>query len=650
MYQSTRIRRPPQLHHHHHQQQPHSIHRPSSRRPSSPPSHLQRLNPPPPPPPPPINSLRLPTPAALVSAGPIPTLPNQLDSQLQNSDIVRVVIQKRLHQTAPPPALAIDERHQGNSFSSQQSQKIKSRLDDDSLERFSAEPPQQPPRPPFFSKRTSTNESDFPEGMPRIATLQMIQQHGGQRDDNIIKPNLPPPYLFDHDNSETDSSQINKHKDESTNNKPEDSPQVDDATRADYSDSVNSPVYVVYPVKGALDIRGTGHGDDESDTDDGSVVLGTYGSQRPLPPDTLLKDTNDNDSSNEEPVVGEQSKQGYRPSPPFTDSSSPQLASDFPYPLERPDPSMFTSHMREKPLLIPSEQDQQEHHSRPDDHEKNINRNDQGNSNENDENNSNNHEIDRDASLNVIPYLQDHVPFTLKENAGAISATLHRLGGSSNVVTASSTPIAYVYTPTMRTLLRRPEEVYLHAGFERGPVLLPSQQASSSSSSAPSPQNFMAPFVASANAEAPTKNGWSVVMPNQSNGNDATSMDRRRDDAGSIQAEDNSKGDNVDEIKDKIEKNDEKREEEAVNGKIEMGKTTESVQVKTESGDKEGVTEKGEFDVENFTPQLFGGFKPIFEFPLDTETDGVIGDKVSGGAVAMVERPRSGYHTETMSV
>lgn len=79
----------------------------------------------------------------------------------------------------------------------------------------------------------------------------------------------------------------------------------------------------------------------------------------------------------------------------------------------------------------------------------------------------------------------------------------------------------------------------------------------------------MAPFVASVSAEAPSKNGWSVVVVEPT-------INRKSDDVREI-SEDNS--------------------------------DTEETQ-----------TEKNEFDPESFKPQLFGGFKPIYEFPtLDVD-------------------------------
>lgn len=61
----------------------------------------------------------------------------------------------------------------------------KLRMEDEISDRFSAEPPQVPPRPIIFPKNRADSQ------MPKVATLQMIQQRGAL-DDEIVKSNLPP--------------------------------------------------------------------------------------------------------------------------------------------------------------------------------------------------------------------------------------------------------------------------------------------------------------------------------------------------------------------------------------------------------------------------------------------------------------------------
>lgn len=384
-------------------------------------------------------------------------------------------------------------------------QKQNARQEDDSSDRYPSEPPQIPPRPVLFPRhRTDDN-------VPRVATLQMIQQRGNI-DENVVRSNLPP-----HLRGNSSEDAANRRNDEFHDS--EQSP-------------VEPPVYVVYPVNTAVNIR-----QDDSREKDESVVVGTHGPQRPLPPDTLLQDK-DLDQNSESSVVAVPAK--HYPTPIF--------ASDFPYPLERPDPPALSGPVHETPLLVPSDQ-----------------------LNEEEENNE-----DRDTSVNIIPYLQDYVPFAAKKS-NAISTTLQRLPLNSN--SQSSTPIAYVFTPTAQPLIHRSDigpsdELPKFDRVGEKPILLPSQQASSSSSSAPSPQSFMAPFIASANAEAPAKNGWNVVVV-ESNDRSSTVDENNKD---SLTAEDTQ-------------------------------------------------TERSEFDPDNFKPQLFGGFKPIYEFPTEDEERQVSRDR-----------------------
>lgn len=309
----------------------------------------------------------------------------------------------------------------------------------------------------------------------------MIQQHG-EFDEDITEPSLP-------------SMNANEELERIVTDQEADRRKFDNRETM-----AEPPVYVVYPVNTAVNI----HPDDSREKDE-SVIVGTRGPHRPLPPETLLQD-------NEDPDMEEEQS-----SPIHNIFSGRPVASDFPYPLERPDPSILANGMRETPLLVPSDQHQEEE------------------------------------------------PFPARKNE-VISATLHRLPSLP-----SSTPIAYVYTPTAQASHRldtdvRDEESSKPDGNEQKPVLLPSQQPSSSSSSAPSPQNFMAPFVASVSAEAPSKNGWSVVVVEPT-------INRKSDD------------------------------------------DRESSENTSDAG--ESQTEKNEFDAENFKPQLFGGFKPIYEFPTE---------------------------------
>ncbi|XP_043249235.1 uncharacterized protein LOC122395603 [Colletes gigas] len=457
---------------------------PPTRRPMPPPppSYLQRLNPPPPP----IHALRVATMASTKSESVVPPM-----------DTEPTVKRFRL------PAIPATSRGEDDVKSAQRLPGQKLRLEEEERsDRYSEEPPQVPPRPLLYPKRRTADP-------PHVATLQMIQQHG-EFDEDITEPNLPP--IGTNVNDDSDRIVIDQ-----------------DADRRKYDERetmAEPPVYVVYPVNTAVNI----HPDDSREKDE-SVVVGTRGPHRPLPPDTLLQD-------NEDPEIDEE------PSPPIHSIFRGRpVASDFPYLLERPDPSILISGMRETPLLVPSDQRQDEKPVKVNNDEKE----------------------EKDTSVNVIPYLQDFVPFPARKSE-PISATLHRSPSPP-----SSTPIAYVYTPTAQASHRlevdvRDEEGSKNDGNEQKPILLPSQQPSSSSSSAPSPQNFMAPFVASVSAEAPSKNGWSVVVVEPA-------INRKSDD--------------------------------------DRGSSEDT------SDAEESQTERNEFDAENFKPQLFGGFKPIYEFPTE---------------------------------
>lgn len=450
-------RRPPPPHH-------------ISRRPNGPPSLLQRLNPPPPPTSG-IPNIRLPS-------------VNRDDSSSQSSEIVPT----RFRQPSVMVPLR-DDRFQ--------LPKQKPRLEEEQSERFSIEPPQIPPRPVIYSKHRPNDH------IPRVATLQMIQQRGGI--ENGSEPLLSS--ISDSDNK-TENEDDNKTLEDSKTESGE-----------------KNPVYVVYPVNTALNI-----GLEESQDKDETVVVGTHGLHRPLPPDTLQQEENEK----EEEDVQKKVPMMVLPVRPHLPSSPPVMASDFPYPLERPDPALLNqAPVREKPLLTPKDPDSSKLPVLPDDDDSD------------------------NTSVNVIPYLQDFVPFAAKKNH--ISATLQKL--------PTSTPIAYVFTPTAQTLTHRADIVSKDDDFDEKPILLPSQQPSSSSSSAPSPQNFMAPFVASMSVEAPVKNGWSVVVVNPNEKNQ-TAEDRK-----------------------------------------DVGPTAEDTQ-----------TERNDFDPDNFKPQLFGGFQPLYEYPsVDNE-------------------------------
>lgn len=511
--------------------QPLPSHLSTSRRPLHPPSpsYLQRLNPPPPP----IHAVRL----AFVPTSNVDNiaLPHEMESTIQTRlrppHVAPSISRVGLEENAKLLAHGIGQA--GIASKNSESRKEdhgKSEIvnERENEERYPEEPPMTPPRPPLFPKRRTADP-------PRVATLQMIQHHGelvgeiGENDEND-------------ENDESDET-----------DEPVESIFAHEAERRksdnhDLAEIPEQPVYVVYPVNTAVNIH-----PDDSNEKDGSVVVGTRGPHRPLPPDTLLQ----NDPAEEAHTVY---------------NGKPLVALDFPYPLERPDPtSVFpAASVKETPLLIPSKQRQQQQQQQ------------QGSVVSEQEKNGKDEHLD---AVNVIPYLQDFLPTSnRKKNDATISVTLHRTGSiaaasTSTASTSTSTPIAYVYTPTHApySIHRLDEDVddddedHADAAANvdvKQTVLLPSQQPSSSSSSAPAPQNFMAPFVASMSAETPSKNGWSVVVVEPPAG-----AERRSDSNGG--------------------------------------------ESKIISSEIETQTEKNEFDADNFKPQLFGGFKPIYEFPME---------------------------------
>ncbi|XP_036145516.1 uncharacterized protein LOC105835550 [Monomorium pharaonis] len=492
---STRIRQPLPAH--------------SSRRPlPPPPSYLQRLNPPPPP----IHVVRLPPTISPPSKMDNVVLPHETEPtirKLRPPHGIPSVSRGGTEEKAPSNRLFVH----GNSGVGEEGEsrkvdrsKISDERESESSERYPEEPPMTPPKPPLFPKRRTADP-------PRVATLQMIQHHGEFGDDDDPLPQSVEPVL---------AHEAERRK--SDNHDPSEIPE--------------QPVYVVYPVNTAVNIH-----PDDSNEKDGSVVVGTRGPQRPLPPDTLLQDEQDDT---------------------HTVYNGRPVALDFPYPLERPDPSSVfpVVGVKETPVLIPSEQRQQQQQQAS----VTI---------------ANERENEKNDAVNIIPYLQDFLPYR-KKNEAAISVTLHRTApiatslSSSTLATSTSTstPIAYVYTPTYAPYPAHDlnedldNDDVAKSNDAKQTVLLPSQQPSSSSSSAPAPQNFMAPFVASMSAEAPSKNGWSVVVVESPAGAERKS-DSDNDDAKPVHSENNTQ------------------------------------------------TERNEFDADNFKPQLFGGFKPLYEFPTE---------------------------------
>lgn len=156
-------------------------------------------------------------------------------------------------------------------------------------EHYKAEqyPFQSPPKVPVANRRTGEEESE-------IATLQML--HAKQTDKlNTIKPNVPPPF------------------------------------KINYKETTDKPLYVVYPVNTSplkLDVL-----DNEKET----VVIGTRGGENPLPPSKINKDFPT--YTDQKPILKPKDRNDSPILKPHSKPTSFPIKTDFPYPLERPDPT-----------------------------------------------------------------------------------------------------------------------------------------------------------------------------------------------------------------------------------------------------------------------------------------------------------------------
>ncbi|KAK9505988.1 hypothetical protein O3M35_008007 [Rhynocoris fuscipes] len=274
------------------------------------------------------------------------------------------------------------------------------------------------------------------------------------------------------------------------------------ALRIDDANEKNEPVFVVYPSNGnnapAPSSSGGGSSGD-------GVVVGTRGPQRPLPPDNLdIEDDLDSfplDSNKnfqarvDTPVL--------KSKPP---TSKPPLKNEFPYTLIKPTPeeriiTPETTNTKEYTAFSPTVPST---------------------------------EKDNDAEINIIPYLQDYMPFATKKPAQKEPWILHNSAPSKSQPSVEITPTTTHRNDNHRDVMNE----------------------------GPQPQDFQAPFHASLTAPS---QGWSVVQKKSQN-NEKTNED------------------------------------------ITTNKDLNEIQ----------TTEEPKFDIQNFKPQLFGGFKPIVP-PLDNE-------------------------------
>ncbi|XP_063217502.1 uncharacterized protein LOC134528124 [Bacillus rossius redtenbacheri] len=486
-------------------------------------------------------------------------------------------------------------------------------------------PPAVQRRPLLVHRRNGQHVSSLANGRPPVATLQMMQSRPLSRRDDFpdAKHNFAPPVPKYHSvppvNEEEESS--------------------------------DHPLFVVYPVNSApVNIRG---GSDSS-----GVVVGTRGPQLPLPPSNLEKEyglqtgtDNGEDSSSaaitfihhkdQEPLLQLPKNKYDTPilkSPSKSNQNVPPSPSksEFPYPLEKP--NVFIVHSEKKSDSFPE---------RPQNLNKNENLSEHG-GDKHDNNpeetfqaevyNSNVNEREDNADINVIPYLQDFMPYATKKpylkekftdkepyvygnrsngwtlvdkaeearivntpnsnkevihSAAPISVTLKTVQSSSAPVSLATTVHSsgpFRITDNPRTPSSPPSHHHAVVGAGGSEFTLSAvvhtqphdnhrpagvNPPSVSAVTSPPPLNFQAPFLASANVgAAPTNQGWSVV------GGGASEIAR----LGTVDRADSVAG--------------------------ESGISSASTEG---SHDKEATN----FDIENFKPQLFGGFKPIYTDPED---------------------------------
>ncbi|XP_071455796.1 trithorax group protein osa-like [Hetaerina americana] len=298
----------------------------------------------------------------------------------------------------------------------------------------------------------------------------------------------------------------------------------------DSSASEDHPVFVVYPVS------------DSSSRDDG-VVVGTRGSQRPLPPSSIATET--------EPSVLPQ-----RPN---------SVLSDFPYPLLKPS-STLPIRANKVDSVVAGPVYSLAAGEGPDDRSKD------------------------NTESNIIPYLQDYSPYATRK------PTVTQNGQSStsavtepSVITTS--PLPTITPSTEKYTTKAPVAIVnawqpdsevevsatMHTGNSRVPVNHRPIIEDKTEKSSPSPLNFQAPFHASENIDPSPDSGWSAV-------GGSSSTDLPAGVASSISRLDYNTG----------------------------------TDIKDSNVDS---SDTSKFDFDNFKPQLFGGFKPIYSLPGEDEDE-----------------------------
>lgn len=549
---------------------------------------------------------------------------------------------------------------------------------------FGKYPPQSPTiaQRPLVHRITGPHITNVGGSQPQVATLQMMQHQQIGASTRF----LPRPHAA-RDDFPDSNDQI----------KPPFEVKYPLGSILDSEASEKQPVFVVYPVNSTPLNTGS------ESSNNGGVVVGTHGPQRPLPPsnfDSGLSSLSEDGGSltlpfpehkNQKPVLqlptdrfDSFQRQSQNPNSATKNINVEQpIKSDFPYPLERPD--AFTD-------IVEGEiKEESERHkemmsiltggapSNSDKYDSEIPLTSNGIQAENPKSNNDRHNDD-DTEINIIPYLQDYMPFATKKpiiptkfspetnlttlapissplvhstssikpekdvfhgNQWATISDGHQIQdarivnteGSENEVHGStsstskshySSPISVVlktvrpqssttYSPvsqptlsvtsypkasplsvTGATVYRGSPQPGHQQGlvgsagseFTVSAVMHTHPQAPNNhrpaelfSSTSPPQLNFQAPFLASANIEtAPTDQGWSVV------GSEGTSNGRMK--PGTVDKADLH------------------------------GEELEASEINTSTDNQS--SEPSHFDFENFRPQLFGGFKPIYTFPEDS--------------------------------
>lgn len=309
------------------------------------------------------------------------------------------------------------------------------------------------------------------------------------------------------------------------------------------SSEKDKPVFLVYP---------SAHGMSHKSPPEEVVVIGTR-AQRPLPPANLPEkddlDTFPLDDNKQFPIPGRD-----RVDTPIlkTKPAKPPIKNDFPYAILKPN----SNDIPEERILSGSDKKEYTEYSPTPASSTEINR-------------------DQDSEINLIPYLQDYMPFATKKPQIVVKPTTNTKKDTkiqpkppqviSTTLNASLATTTTTEKPSFEKETEKTEqeqngsEMTLSATIYTQPRPSNHKIPITYTPSEPQPLGFQAPFLAS--LSAPESQGWSVVT----------------------------------------DKN--------------LKPATE-----TPAENKADENDDGKFDIENFKPQLFGGFKPIM---LSSDEDSV---------------------------